>query len=81
MTLIDDSIHFRGKFSAVCSRCAHKQDGPYCLAYPEGEGKMIPLAIWRGRNRHTRPYPGDHGVQFQPRERPAIPVAQSEQSG
>lgn len=33
-----------------------------CKAFPKG----IPAAIAYDGNPHTEPYPGDHGVQFEP---------------
>ena len=34
----------------------------YCEAFPDG----IPDEIAYGDNRHYSPYPGDHGVQYEP---------------
>ena len=49
-----------------CMECAHLHctgDLPgKCDAFPDG----IPLAVWDGDHDHTRPYPGDHGITFQP---------------
>jgi hypothetical protein len=50
--------------SDVCNRCQHFT-GTWgvrkCDAF-----KDIPLPIWEGDNDHTKPYPGDHGIQFEP---------------
>ena len=34
---------------------------PCCTAFPTG----IPPEIAYGDNPHTKPYPGDHGIQYQ----------------
>ena len=51
--------------SYICGRCIHWH-GPHpverrwtCDAFPD----LIPLAIWRGENDHTEPYPGDHDIR------------------
>lgn len=60
-------------YSEVCLRCAHFDLDPWlknydlrCKAFPT-EG--IPLVIWNGENLHKEPYAGDHGVQFEEREK------------
>lgn len=50
--------------SPVCRHCRHLHflDGArICDAFPDG----IPKPIWNGENDHTKPYPGDHGIQFE----------------
>jgi hypothetical protein len=49
--------------SPVCDHCRHLTGYRRCAAFA-GE---IPLEIWNGGNTHQRPYPGDHGLQFEPR--------------
>ncbi len=52
-----------------CMRCKHyiKEPGSvYCKAFPNGDG--IPEEIFFGENLHKEPYPGDHGIQFEPIE-------------
>lgn len=51
---------------ASCPSCRHKnRDGQRgCAAFPEG----IPLPIARGQVKHTEPFPGDNGIQFEPVE-------------
>jgi hypothetical protein len=36
----------------------------HCPAFPD----KIPDEIFMGRNLHKEPYPGDHGILFQPDE-------------
>ncbi len=34
-----------------------------CKAFPDGDG--IPFEIAYGDNKHTEPFPGDHGIQYE----------------
>ncbi len=46
-----------------CALCKHVHDsGQSCDAFPDG----IPSEILHGRFDHTKPYPGDKGIQFEP---------------
>ena len=49
--------------SSVCSRCSHLRFDPLetCDAFPGG----VPDDIWYDQNNHGKPYPGDHGIQFE----------------
>lgn len=53
-------------YSPVCSLCRHVQvdEMRKCAAFSDD----IPLEIWKGQNDHRKPYPGDHGIQFEPVE-------------
>jgi hypothetical protein len=50
----------------VCARCRHfdrdRRDADVCEAFPNG----IPDEIWKGEDDHSEPFPGDHGIQFEP---------------
>ena len=52
--------------SPVCVYCRHwrLREGRTCAAFPEPDS--IPLEIWCGENDHQAPFPGDHGIQFEP---------------
>ena len=39
-------------------------DYPPCEAFPQG----IPEEIWVGEFDHTKPYPGDNGIRFEPKD-------------
>jgi len=47
-----------------CDLCKHARENDTCDAFPDG----IPEAILTGDFDHTTPYPGDHGIQFEPIE-------------
>ena len=59
----------------ICFKCNHLGDSKiteegttacFCDAFPDGDG--IPQMIWDG-DKHQRPVPGDHGIQFELDER------------
>jgi hypothetical protein len=61
-----------GKFNAEgssapqlgdCTTCRNKiENAPTCLAFPGG----IPRPILDAEVTHKRPYPGDHGILYDP---------------
>ena len=53
----------------ICAYCRHFQpteEGAFCAAFPDGDG--IPDAILHEGELHFEPFPGDHGVQFEPKD-------------
>lgn len=58
-------------YAPYCLYCKHMdretllRGGPLrCTAYPD----RVPGEIHEGVERHLDPYPGDHGIQFEPKE-------------
>ena len=50
----------------ICLGCKHydrtNEDFFLCAAFPDG----VPYEIITSEHDHTHPYPGDHGIQFEP---------------
>lgn len=49
----------------ICWGCRHLRKGNTCNAFP----KKIPDPILVMEVVHTKPYPGDRGIQFEPKTR------------
>ena len=45
----------------ACATCASYEGGHKCKAFPDG----VPQDILDGKNDHRKPYPGDHGIQYE----------------
>lgn len=71
MTMIggeDDGQHFDTPIpiSEQCMNCIHQNKDKFsCSAYPE----EIPAEIIMGEFDHTKPFPGDNGIMFVPRDK------------
>lgn len=48
-----------------CLHCRHIVQYPLCKAFTH-KARGIPMEIRLGKNDHRHPYPGDHGIQFEP---------------
>jgi len=55
-------------FVPLCNSCAHLERSESslgtCRAFPRG----IPKEIFLGKADHRKPFPGDHGIRFEPLE-------------
>lgn len=65
--LLDDSELERLIYSPICSHCKHliwpyNHLNPQCKAFAR-----IPDEIWNGEHDHHTPFPGDNGIQFEPK--------------
>lgn len=59
--LLDDFEANDPQYSKVCTYCRYITGYRKCAAF-----RYIPDDIWLGKNDHTQPYPGDHGILFEP---------------
>jgi hypothetical protein len=68
---------------SMCSFCQYlgkwnfAAEAQTCSAFPD----RIPDEIWNGRNKHVEPYPGDHGIRFEPRPEVSLDALQREGLG
>ncbi len=51
-----------GGWASYCITCVHTHAGPTCDAFPDG----IPDEILFNLVDHRKPYPGDHGIRYEP---------------
>lgn len=56
---IEDEQEVVPQVSPVCTYCSHILGYRSCDAFKE-----IPLSIWTGENKHTKPVRGDGGLLF-----------------
>ena len=58
----------------ICVACKHRQGtllDPKCDAFPDA----IPTPILLSETDHRQAYPGDHGIQFEPKDKDAAEYA------
>jgi hypothetical protein len=48
----------------ICHKCERYHNDAKCDAFPRG----IPAEVLVGDFLHTQEYPGDHGLQFRPKQ-------------
>jgi len=53
----------------ICNRCHHYRGYGKCAAFPD----RIPDAILDDEHDHHKPYPGDNGIRFEPRDEQTQP--------
>ena len=62
--MVDNNITLDSEdlvFSPICLNCKNYISFPKCKAF-----ESIPMVIWNAENDHTKPFPGDNGIQFEP---------------
>ena len=61
-----DHLAMKNRLSGfTCRKCKHlNKDNVSCTAFPD----VIPQDIIAGVFDHRKPFPGDHGVLFEPKE-------------
>lgn len=61
--LVDSNMAYMSIGGCECNQCRYVgKSGLSCRAF-----QSIPIAILTGKVKHRKPYPGDHGIQFDPR--------------
>jgi hypothetical protein len=60
-------VHYKGYPPRVPGEI---KEGPQCDAFPKG----IPAKIFDAEQMHQKPFPGDHGIQFEARDNLDVPV-------
>jgi hypothetical protein len=54
-------------FFSLCDHCKHRREGDTCAAFPNG----IPSLGFHFNTDHRRPFEGDNGIQFEPKDEAA----------
>jgi hypothetical protein len=80
MIVIDDRELSVPEYSPVCTFCLHLRTKRLCDAFGDFGKNTIPMVIWIGEDDHTKPYPGDNGIQFE-RRRGKRDEAKTHESG
>jgi hypothetical protein len=62
-----DANHDLYIYGTLCMECRHVLGARRCAAYPDG----IPREILLEEYDHRKPFPGDNGIQFEQRKKPA----------
>lgn len=61
----DGSLRYLSLGKCECNRCRRiRSNGMSCEAFPGA----IPAEILSGKRSHRKPYPGDHGLRFEPKK-------------
>ncbi len=61
----DNAPVFEVVEGGICHQCIHyRPETVTCAAFPEG----IPSVILLGKFIHTKPFPGDHEIRFEPKK-------------
>ena len=58
-------------FFSLCDHCKHRREGDTCAAFPDG----IPSLGFHFNTDHRRPFEGDNGIRFEPKDENAREIA------